>query len=61
MVAKMETAGLGFTTQDIYCPLVHTQKHGPTRRDPHGSRYDTSEQRTDSLQEIYPSQSVERG
>ena len=58
-VAKMETAGLGLT-QNIYSPLVHTQKHGPTCRDPQRSRYDTSKQRRHPLREIDLSKSSER-
>lgn len=57
-----DRAGSGFVrgTQDIYCPLVHTQKHSTTSRDPQSSRYDTSEQRWDPLQEIYLSKTAER-
>jgi hypothetical protein len=60
--AKMNTACLRFgkRTQDIYSPLVHTQKYGPAGRDPHRSWYDTSKQRTDSLRQIYLSKSMER-
>lgn len=58
----MDTASvLGFMrgAQDVYCPLVYTQKHGSTGRDPHGPRYDTSKQRGEPLRQINPSKTSE--
>lgn len=58
--AACACSGFVRETQDIYCPLVHTQKHCSASRDPHGSRYDTSKQRGEPLRQIYLPKSAER-